>query len=224
MSETVKFRKRNMRLLLYPDDATHAACIESLKVGGYQYAGILHNKDIDDKSTDSDAIKKAHWHIVIHFKNAVWNTAVAKELGIEPNYIRECVDVDGALLYLVHSNDPDKHQYDLEEVFGPMAPRLAKLLADDTESERALTIFDMIDSSPGFVSYTEIFRKACMNGLYADFRRMGSGVSYLIREHNAHYEYSVQYGDKSDLDGFSHHCGRMWARDKDVQPWPKSEY
>lgn len=188
MSET-RYRDRKFCAVLYPEDDTHKAAIELLKKGGYNFAAILHNQDTYEDGDHKGELKKEHWHVVIKFPNAVWNTALAKELGISENYLEKCKSLDAALLYLVHYGYEDsKYQYELQEVFGSLQTRLASLLNDTDESTRAMNIYDMIRNSPGIVTYTEIFEKACKAGLYGDFRRMGSGVTYLINDHN--YEYT----------------------------------
>lgn len=204
MSESSKFRDRKFVAVLYPEDPTHSTCIEKLMNGGYNFAAILHDKDEYEDGEHKGELKKPHWHIVVRFKNAVWNTSIAKELGIEPNYLQACKNVDGALVYLVHYGNDDKYQYELEKVFGPLQTRLAALLADNDESTRALNIFDIIRNSPGIVTYTEVFEKACKSGLYGDFRRMGSGVMYLIKEHNEPYfsEEQIKNACESDRNAF----------------------
>ena len=179
-----RFRDRKFCAVLYPEDATHAACIEKLKTGGYNFAAILHDKDVYEDGEHKGEPKKPHWHVVLKFPNAVWAEPLAKELGIAPNYLERCKALDAALLYLVHAGYDEKAQYDLEQVFGTLSTRLASLLRDDDESTRALTIYDLIRNSPGIVTYSELFEKACKAGLYGDFRRKGSGVMYLIKDHN----------------------------------------
>lgn len=185
-----KWRDRKFRLLLYPDDPTHAQCMELLKTGGYKFAAILHDEDtwVDgDEDLGKHEIgskKKAHWHVVLKFPQAKWSTAIEKELGIKGNYIRKCNSFDDSLLYLVHEGCQDKHQYEFEKVFGPLAPALGKLLIDDDEGMRVLEIVRMIDDSPAVVGYRELLVKACNNGLYGEFRRLGSGIKWLIDEHN----------------------------------------
>lgn len=183
-----KFRGRNFVAVLYPEDPTHASAVDKLKTNGYSFAAILHDKDVYEDGEHQGELKKAHWHVVLKFKNAVWNTAIAKELGITPNYLEACKNLDDALLYLVHFGyENRKYEYNLEEVFGPLHTRLAYLLADDDESTRALNIYEMIAKKEGRVTYTEIFVEACKAGLYADFRRMGSGVTALINDHNTEW-------------------------------------
>lgn len=214
-----KFRDRKFCMVLYPEDPTHAAAIEKLKSGGYNYAAILHNEDIYEDGEKKGEKKKPHWHVVLKFPNAVWTSALAKDLGITQNYLELCKTLDGALLYLVHYGYEDtKYQYNVEDVFGPLQLKLISLLNDTDESTRALTIYDMIRNSPGIVTYTEIFEKACKAGLYGDFRRMGSGVSFLISEHNREFTYHRQSnsGVKKDFDKFNDFLA--FTGDKDIQP------
>ena len=188
MAESSRFRDRKFCLVLYPDDPSHAECVEKLKSGGYNYALILHDKDL----ADDGSCKKSHWHIVLKFPNAVWNESLAKELGVMPNYIEKARSLDSALLYLVHFGYEEKYQYELADVSGPLQTRLSSLLVDDDESTRVLTIYDLIRNSPGVVTYTEVFEKACKAGLYGDFRRMGAGVMYLINDHNFEFQRETQ--------------------------------
>lgn len=192
-----KYRSRNFVAVLYPEDPTHASALDKLKSNGYSFAAILHDKDVYEDGEHQGELKKPHWHVVLKFKNAVWNTSIAKELGVGSNYLETCKSLDDALLYLVHFGyENRKHEYNLEEVFGPLQTRLAYLLADDDESTRALNIYEMISSKEGKVTYTQIFVEACKAGLYADFRRMGSGVTALINDHNTEwYGEHIAYND-----------------------------
>lgn len=186
-----KWRDRKYRLLLYPDDQTHVECMRRLEVGGYKFAAILHDSDVwadgdeDGAGHEPGTKKKEHWHVVLKFAQPKWSSALEKELGIKSNYIRKCDNFDGALCYLVHEGYPGKYQYDAGLVFGPLAPALGKLLVEDDEGSRVLQIVDIIDKSPGIIRYREILVRACNNGLYGDFRRLGSGIKWLIDEHNA---------------------------------------
>ena len=180
MADSQKFRDRKFVMVLYPEDPTHAAAMEKLKSGGYNFAAIKHDKDV----TENGEKKKDHWHVVVRFKNAVWNTSIAKDLGITPNYLEACKDVDSALLYLVHFGNEDKFQYEYEAVFGPLKVRLATLLAEPDEGARVLTILDIIEKTPGCISYSDLLKKAVAAGVYADLRRMGTIGVALVREHN----------------------------------------
>lgn len=182
-------RSRNWCLVLYPDDTSHVSALEKLAESGFSYAACLHDRDVyhdddcpeDKKSGDP---KKSHWHVVLKLKNARWQNAIADDLGITPNYLKPCRNLDSSLLYLVHDGYNDRYQYDITDVFGPLKPSLEKLLFADDEGERVLTIVAMIDQVSGKASYRDILVKACKCGLYGEFRRLGSGVKWLIDEHN----------------------------------------
>lgn len=218
MSESPKFRDRKFVAVLYPEDTTHAECIEKLKSGGYNFAAILHNKDVYEDGEHKGELKKPHWHIVIRFKNAVWNTAIAKELGITANYLEACKNVDASLLYLVHYGNEGKAQYDYEEVFGPLRLRLATLLSDTDEGTRVLNLVEIIDNSPGPIGYSELIKKAVAAGLYGDLRRMGTFAVGLMREHN--YEVmnpgQPNGGVHQDFDNFNDFLA--FAGDKGIKP------
>ena len=220
MGNPTKFRDRKFCAVLYPEDETHVACIEKLQSGGYNFAAILHDEDTYEDGEHIGEKKKPHWHIVLKFVNAVWNEALAKELGITANYLEKAKSLDAALLYLVHYGYEEKYQYDLEKVFGTLKTRLASLLADTDESTRALTIYDLIRNSPGVVTYTEIFEKACKAGLYGDFRRMGTGVRYLINDHN--YEYTRfdnnNAGVSLSREAFNEYLRWTGSKMDDIQP------
>lgn len=218
MTEAQKFRGRKFVAVLYPEDPTHAECMEKLKAGGYNFAAILHDKDVYEDGEHAGELKKPHWHIVVRFKNAVWNTAIAKELGITPNYLEACKDVDASLLYLVHFGNEEKAQYNYEEVFGPLRLKLATLLSDTDEGTRILNIVDIVESSPGPISCSELLKKAVAAGLYADLRRMGHLATCLVREHNYEIFYQSQNntGVHQDFDKFNDFLA--FTGDKDIKP------
>lgn len=197
MASLPKFRDRKFCAVLYPEDPTHAAAVEKLKSGGYIFAAILHDKDVYEDGEHKGELKKPHWHIVLRFKNAVWSSALAKQLGVAGHHFQECRTVDGSLLYLIHHEDDTKHQYEPAEVFGPLKARLDVLLSDDDEGTRALGIVDIIDAIPGRVSYSEVIRKCVAAGLYSDLRRMGAFGVNLVREHNDDFDRELGFRQKS---------------------------
>ena len=218
MSNPEKFRDRKFVAVLYPEDDSHKEAVEKLKAGGYNFAAILHDKDVYEDGDHAGELKKPHWHIVVRFKNAVWNTAIAKELGITPNYLEACKDVDASLLYLVHFGNEEKAQYNYEEVFGPLRLKLATLLSDTDEGTRILNIVDIVESSPGPISCSELLKKAVAAGLYADLRRMGHLATCLVREHNYEVWYQSQSnaGVTQDFDKFNDYLA--FTGDKDIKP------
>lgn len=176
-----KFRSRTFNLVLYEEDKTHRKAIDIIRKN-YDYALILHDRDTDN----TGVVKKEHYHIVLKFNNAKWNTALAEELGIEVNYIEECRNIKRSLLYLIHYYDNDKFQYNLNDVEGSLKTKLEQLLIneDKTESEKVLEIFEEIDKFDGYIQIS-IFCKHIAKMGYWDILRRSSGlIIRCIDEHN----------------------------------------
>lgn len=220
-----KIKKRNWTMLLYPEDPTHAAAMETLAAGGYKYVAILHDKDVwqegENENHPAGEPKKEHWHVVLKFAQARYNTAVAKELGIKENYMEACANFDAACLYLVHANAEDKHQYDPTALFGTLVSAVNKLLLDDDEGTRVLEIVKTIDAMPGRASYRDTLVWACKNGLYGEFRRLGSGVKWLIDEHNEDFDKPYQVNREATeraINGFDEYS--RFTGDKGIDNLP----
>lgn len=182
MSKEEKFRDRTLALLLYPDDPSHQQAIEKIKQS-YDYALILHDKDVDEDGV----IKKAHYHVVLRFKNQTWNSAVAKDLGIELNYIQKVRSFDNALQYLIHFNDSDKFQYSIDEVKGNLKSRLKEKInsAEKSEGEKVIDLIDFINSFEKKLTIKEFALYCAENGYWSEFRRSATIFIKIIDEHNA---------------------------------------
>lgn len=175
--------------ILYPDeDMSHLFVLNKLKCG-YSFCAIDHDKDVyssvdDCPVEDYGKLKKKHTHIFIRLKNPRYLVPLCEELGLRPTYLRECRDSKSALLYMIHDGYPDKYQYNIEDVYGPLRHELGKLLVSESESSRILKILDLLDSMPVPCSYRQLLVAVCENDMYGDFRRMGSGVCRLLDDHN----------------------------------------
>lgn len=185
-----KYKSRKHCLLLYPlEDETHKKALDFIRLN-YDYACIDHNKDTDENGV----LKKSHTHIVVSFSNAKWNTAIAEELGIEPNYIQRCRALENALEYLIHYNEEDKHQYDVEEVQGNLKSELKKYLQNDGKDEniKAFELIDYIDNFDGPLDEVEFFKHACEIGMYDVARRSAYILLRILDKHN-HKWLQVEY-------------------------------
>lgn len=230
MSEDKNKKDRKWRLLLYPEDPSHAACMKLLEEAGYNYVAILHDKDVYDGIPDEDdpdesgeigTLKKPHWHVVLKTVNAQYATGLAKELGIKANYFKTCKNFDKAVVYLVHGSekDADKYQYDVSEAFGPLAPYLAKLMQTQLdEGLKVIEIVKKVDSIAGKARYRELLLWACQNGYYGEFRRLGNGIGYLIAEHNDDFyrESQINSGVHKDFENFNDFLA--FTGDKGIEP------
>ena len=94
------------------------------------YAYILHNKDrysIDEYNEyirthnekpnyNAGDIKPSHWHIFVRYKYGRTFESVAKDFGIDIQRVRKVDNTRGTLEYLIHLNNKEKYQYEIDNV------------------------------------------------------------------------------------------------------------
>lgn len=187
-----KYRSRVHLLLLYPDNPDHLEVLDKI-TKSYDYAGIVHNRDVwseeDEKQNPlhkAGELKKEHIHIVLRTQNAVWNTALCKDLGLEDKFCEQVKNIDRSLQYLLHYNEPDKTQYPLDDVFGGLRTKLAESIAknEKSEGEKVLELLDYIDNYQGQLRISDFARYCAANGYWSEFRRSGSIFLKVIAESN----------------------------------------
>lgn len=180
-----KFRSKCFNFVLYPEDESHCKALELIKEK-YEYAYILHDSDENEATGE---IKKEHWHIVLRFKNAKWNTALADELGITPNYIEETRTLKHSLLYLIHYYEPEKHQYTLDCVHGPLKKVLQGYIVNEgkTEGEKVLEIFEEIDTTDKMIDFRLFAKHVAKMGYWDTLRRSSSLILRYLDLHNGEY-------------------------------------
>lgn len=180
-----KFRARNFNLILYQEDETHRKAIDYIQKN-YDYAMICHDKDIDEKTGE---IKKQHYHIVVRFKNAKWNTSFAEDLKIPVNYIEESRNLKRSLQYLIHYNDENKYQYDITEVQGTLTTLLKETIqnGNKTESEKIIEILQWIEEQQQYVDIAYLIRWCAEIGYWDVLRRGFNPISKYLDKHNLNY-------------------------------------
>lgn len=177
-----KYRSRNFELMIYPDNPEHVKAFEYVKKYIDEYAYILHDRDVSADGTT----KKEHWHIVLRFKNAIWNTALSKILNLEERFIQDVKNFDRCLQYLIHYNEPTKYQYDITDVHGMLAKRLQFTLTKGEKSleEKVDNIVQYIEMCPKRITITQMIKYVNKNDLYGTFRQGFAIYSRIIEEHN----------------------------------------
>lgn len=131
MKRNIETYNRYFSFILYEEDKEQMKGMEYL-IRNYPYARIKHDKDKEEDGT----IKKEHYHIIIYVgQNPRNRKAISKETNIKENYIEGC-NKDNMLLYLIHYNNPEKTQYDIEEVDGELSKELYKLIESKTQYQR----------------------------------------------------------------------------------------
>lgn len=185
--EIPNYKSRTFSFLLYPDtNPRHAKALEVLPAS-YQFLGILHDLDemVVNDETGETAPKPNHWHCIIKFRTQRYLSAVAAELDIEPNLFRDCKNFEGYARYMLHLDDPDKHQYEFKDMVGTLKPLAEKAcIGEESESERFLRILDLLDSFGCEITFKQFVSAVAKAGLYSDCRRAGYMMVKLVEEHN----------------------------------------
>lgn len=99
---------KNVMVILYSEPLKDV--IEVLRPTKWAY--IKHNKDLQDNGE----LKKEHWHLLLSFETKKSLSLIAKVLNVEENLI-ECVNnYKSVERYLIHLDNGEKAQYDVNEV------------------------------------------------------------------------------------------------------------
>ena len=176
-------RSISWALVLYPgEDPTHKSALDFIINNYSKYAYIMHDKDL----LDTGEFKKEHYHIIIQFNNYRWRNAIAEELNITPNYLEKVRNLENSLKYLIHFNNSDKYQYDLEQVQGPLKQKLIGYIntTDKSESDKVIELLDFLESQKSYVNLSDFLRYVCSINMYDIYRRSASTFIRLLEEHN----------------------------------------
>lgn len=202
-----KERDRKWALELYPDNENHMKVLEYLKKADeYQIAYILHDKDVyeDDSEEHKEGdLKKPHYHVYCRLRkidgkpvNARYTRSFCKEIGYQleldkentpyARFVLPCTNEKGFMRYLVHKDNPQKYQYDVEEVQGELKHNVAILVgkSEDSEEEKAMGIIELIESYDGYINIMDFTKKTLENGLYDTFSRKYVLFRDCIKQHN----------------------------------------
>lgn len=172
-------------LILY-DDSDNLNFNEKIEIikKNYNYLYIKHDKD----KLESGENKKAHYHIVLRFKNYKWLNSLSEELNVPYNYFQKVNSLNSILCYLIHFKEDNKYHYDITEVKGTsdFKSRLNKLIlnCDKTEEDKISILFNYIMLSNSYITFSNFVSFVISKGLWSEFRRSATIFIKLLDEHN----------------------------------------
>ena len=121
-------RARNWSWIVYPESAPENWRTLLDEMGEKWIESPLHDKDVNETTNE---IKKAHWHIIISFANKKsykQMVGISKLLNApEPKSI---ANLQGAVQYLWHRNNPEKYQYNKSDVVAHNGFKYRQYLTD----------------------------------------------------------------------------------------------
>jgi hypothetical protein len=185
-------RQRIFLVLLYPDNAEHLQVIYQL-TNYYKCVGIKHDKDVyQDDIFDTDGklihkkgdLKKPHYHFVIEYDNPRYRNGVAKDLGIDVRFVQLAENFIASKEYLLHRKQPEKYQYNLDELVGCLSGKLIKKLTEMTEETQMQLLVAYIDHAHEGLSMRELYDYAIKHGCFPTYRRCYSILTEFVFLHN----------------------------------------
>lgn len=169
--------------VLYPDSDTYKfeLVLDNLKSYFSNWYYIIHD---EDKESDGN-YKKTHIHWVGVCKtddgknSPVPKAAVATALGVADNYIQDCRSLAGAVQYLAHANDDDKHPYPIESI--QSNSNISKYFKKQMSDIKAGKIAQYIlETRP--ITVAEVVPWVLEHKMYPEFRRGFAIWHSIIRE------------------------------------------
>ena len=169
---------RKWELVLYPDsDSYNVSCVLADLTGVFdQWAYILHDSDVDSDGNP----KKLHYHFYGKCADKLTASGLAYRVHVPESACRAVSSWKGALRYLVHADNPEKHQYNVSDISANFPLAGIFTLSDDMQAAR---IFSYI-SDTRCTSVTTLTGWALQNGFYSALRRGFAIFSQLLRENS----------------------------------------
>ena len=191
-----KSRTRNWSFIVYPESAPgnwreiiddeHIQWIES----------PLHDKDID---ADGE-IKKPHWHILVLF-DGVKEFNQIKELTDRLNspIPQKAASSCGLVRYMIHLDNPEKHQYSRSEIIAHGGADIGDLLKPTSASRYAL-IAEMEDYilENGITEFCDLTNYAKHNRFDDWYPLLCDNCAYIIGQIIKSYRHKIQEQKNKD--------------------------
>lgn len=108
-SEEIEEKKyRHFMILLYPEWENYKNILNDIKGNFKNYAYIKHIPE--------ETEKKEHVHLILSVDNPRSISGLSKRLDVPSNLIQRIKGLRGSCRYLIHKDDDDKYQYNLDQV------------------------------------------------------------------------------------------------------------
>lgn len=134
-------RTRNWTAIFYPESANINECIEYLQE--QQIPALIspeHNRDIEKNGNK----KKEHYHVILQFDSVKTRAQVEEILNKCPAHegkkaftIPQIVQsISGATRYLIHLDNPEKAQYNAEDIIRICGANVEKYLENEGDKDK----------------------------------------------------------------------------------------
>lgn len=152
-----KSKARMCEVIFYDEDISRYIEVVKSKNSVEKYLYIKHDKDVystkdelNNPLNKAGTLKKAHWHLYLHFKDSRAFAEIANWFGVQTNAIQRVKTQNWvyAVAYSIHLNAPEKYQYSKEDVMSnyDWEADLQKYIEKNGGKKRLDEIIEGIDS------------------------------------------------------------------------------
>lgn len=188
--------------LLYPDSTTYDTekVIKALAMEHLTFAvSPIHDRDVDDDGN----LKKAHFHLLLSYSSATtlnnikgWFKACGLPEG-DLHSVRVCASGVGYYRYLTHRDNPEKAQYDVNDirVFNDVDELFKKFSKTASDKIDDLShIFQIVDELKT-ISFHSLIQYLMLNE--RDLFKLltsSSALAICVKEYQRSLEYDLKRG------------------------------
>jgi hypothetical protein len=178
-------RTRNFATVIYPESAPNDWKERLANTHVATFVSPLHDKDVNPDGT----LKKAHYHVLIMYEN-VKTIAQAKSIFAEIGGVGcEIVNtIRGYARYLCHLDNPEKTQYDTDDVQSMNGADYLSIISLATDKYKALREIMAYVRDQNLLSYADLL-DYCAENRQDWFRVLCDSGTYVI----SHYIRSLAY-------------------------------
>lgn len=153
------------------------------KSKGYQYAYILHDKDVDENGN----LKKPHIHLIIRFKGTNSIDKFAREYRISGHMIQVIEDWTESVRYLVHMSkrsmgDTSKYKYPIPDINSNF-DLATYFISDDLGQQEVEVVIQLIDYVLEYhASYYQLLKYASGIGAWSVLRKNFNIIDKVVQQ------------------------------------------
>ena len=137
-SENGQGRTRSWTFILYPESAPEnwREILNELFIQWVE--SPLHDKDIDPGTGE---LKKAHWHILLMFPSVKSYEQILEITNkLNTPHPQKAMSAKGVVRYMAHMDNPEKYQYNKDEIKAYGGADIAELLRPSSGEKREMMI------------------------------------------------------------------------------------
>lgn len=143
---------------------------------------LKHNGELPDWKPGE--IKKPHYHIVVHSSSNCILRNAARKFGVESNYVEKVGNLRKMIRYLVHLDNPEKHQYSPDTIITNNSEKLEDYLKEEmSTTDKAKLILDFIYTDDCY-NLSSLAQFAINNNCWDELRRGQHIYTSILNERN----------------------------------------